>query len=53
MWGISDSNLSSRVRKIEDMPETVEALRNAGWRILVEGWKKPKHRWVCREVDVS
>jgi hypothetical protein len=49
----SDSNLSSRVRKIEDMPETVEALRNAGWRILVEGWKKPKHRWVCREVDVS
>jgi hypothetical protein len=49
----SYSNVSARVRKIEDMPETVTALRNAGWRVLVEGWRKPKHRWESREVDVS
>ena len=49
----SYSNVSARVRKIEDMPETVHALRNAGWRVLVEGWRKPKHRWESREVDVS
>lgn len=49
----SDTNLAKRVRKIEDMPETVAALRDAGWRIICEGWKKPKHRWECREIDVS
>lgn len=49
----SASNVSARVRKIEDKPETVSTLREAGWRLIVEGWRKPKHRWVCREVDVS
>ena len=49
----SDRNVSARVRKIEDLPETVAILRDAGWRIVVEGWKKPKHRWQSREVDVS
>jgi len=49
----SYKNVASRVRKVEDMPETVESLRDAGWRIIVEGWHKPGHRWLCREVDVS
>lgn len=46
-------NVAKRVQKIEDNPETVSRLRDGGWRIVVEGWRKPKHRWVCREVDVS
>lgn len=49
----SYSNISARVRKIEDMPEIVAALRAAGWTIIVEGWRKPKNRWECRQVDVS
>ena len=49
----SYANVSARVKKIEEMPETVESLRDAGWRIIVEGWHKPGHRWLCREVDVS
>lgn len=49
----SAGNLSARVKKIEDKPETVATLRDADWRIVIEGWKKPKHRWECRAVDVS
>lgn len=49
----SYANISARVRKIEDMPETVELLREAGWKLIVEGWRKPKTRWICREVDIS
>ena len=49
-------NVSSRIRKIEDTEElqpALAALRKANWKILVEGWRKPKHRWECREVDLS
>ena len=50
----SASNVAARVRKIEDDPGTVATLREANWRILVEGWYKNRDlRWVCREVDVS
>ena len=49
----SYSNTSARIRKIEDQPELVADLRDAGWRIIVEGWRKPKYRWECREVDIS
>jgi len=48
----SYSNISSRVNKIADADATPE-LREAGWRILVQGWRKPGHRWECREVDCS
>ncbi len=46
-------NAAARVKKIEDMPETVAALRNGDWRIIVEGWKKTGSRWTCKETDVS
>ena len=49
----SADHVSHRGRKIEDMPERVAELRNANWRLVVEGWKKPGHRWECREVDIS
>ena len=49
----SDRNLAARVRKIEDLPETVARLREGGWRVVVEGWKKKSNRWQSREVDVS
>ena len=45
-------NVAARCRKIADA-EAVGDLREAGWRLLVHGWKKPRHRWECREVDVS
>jgi len=49
----SDSNVASRVRKIEESPAT-PVLRRAGIRLLVHGWKKRRNgRWVLREVDVS
>ena len=48
----SYSNVASRVRKITDS-DAIGDIRDAGWRMLVHGWHKPKHRWLCREVDVS
>lgn len=47
------TSVSKRIRKIEDDPETVRELRKAGWRIIIEGWRKPQHRWKCREVELS
>lgn len=46
------TNVASRVSKIAEA-DAVGEMREAGWRILVHGWHKPKHRWVCREVDCS
>ena len=46
------TNVSSRVKKIADS-DAIDDIRDAGWKVLVHGWRKPKHRWECREVDVS
>ena len=48
----SDSNVSSRVNKIGDAEQT-GAVRKAGIRIHVHGWRKRGSRWQCREVDLS
>ena len=48
----SDSNVSARVRKIAES-DSIAAVREAGWRVEVWGWKKDGARWVCRKVDVS
>ena len=49
----SGSNVSTRIRKIEDS-EVLAELRKSGWRVIVEGWrKKPNGRYECREVDIS
>lgn len=45
-------NISARCKKIADA-DAVPDLREAGWRLLVQGWHKKKGRWVCREVDCS
>jgi len=49
----SYSNVSARVKKFASMPETVAALRDGNWRLMLEGWHKPKHRLISREVDCS
>lgn len=46
------SDVSKRVAKIAES-EHVGAVREAGWRILVHGWRKVGSRWQLREVDVS
>ena len=48
----SYSNLASRVRKITDS-ENLGAVREAGWKVEVWGWRKVKNRWQCRIVDIS
>ena len=48
----SDSNVAARVKKIADSP-LVGRVRKAGIRIVVQGWRKVKGRWVEREVDCS
>lgn len=48
----SYSNVSSRVRKIAEYENTA-AIREAGWRFEVHGWRKVGGRWTCRVVDVS
>lgn len=48
----SYSGVSARVKKIQES-DHVAAVRDAGWRIEVHGWRKVKNRWVCRVVDIS
>lgn len=49
----SASNVAARIRKIAES-EHIAAVRDAGWRIEVHGWKKnAQRRWVCRVEDVS
>lgn len=49
----SGSNVASRVTKIGEH-ELVGAVRQAGIRIVVHGWRKAANgRWTLREVDCS
>lgn len=50
----SADHVAERVRKIGDA-EHVAAVREAGWRIEVHGWRydSKARRWVCRVVDCS
>lgn len=49
----SGDNVASRVTKIAEH-ENVSAVRKAGIRLLVHGWRKnAAGRWTLREVDVS
>lgn len=48
----SDSNVSSRVTKLEDS-EALPELREAGWSLQVWGWRKRKGRWEPRIVEMS
>jgi carbonic anhydrase len=49
----SGDNVASRVTKIAEHPN-VGAVRKAGIRILVHGWRKnAAGRWQLREVDCS
>ena len=43
------SNIASRIRKVTDSP-ALPAMRDAGWTVLVWGWRGGELR---REVDVS
>jgi hypothetical protein len=47
------SAVADRVKKITDSA-SLSAVRKAGWRILVHGWRKnAAGRYVLREVDLS
>jgi hypothetical protein len=49
----SATNVAARINKIAEH-ENTPAVRKAGIRILVHGWKKGKNgRYTLREVDVS
>ena len=49
----SGSNVASRVHKIAEA-EAVGAVREAGWSIVVHGWRKnAAGAWTLRVVDVS
>ena len=49
----TSTNVQIRVRKITESL-TVDAVRKAGWRIVVHGWRKnSKGRYVLRVVDLS
>jgi hypothetical protein len=48
----SGSNTAARIRKIAEHPNT-PAVREAGIRIHVHGWRKLKAGWTVRIEDVS
>lgn len=49
----SGSNVASRLKKIAES-EALPDIREAGWKLLVHGWRKAANgRWTLREVDIS
>jgi hypothetical protein len=52
----SASNVAARIAKISESP-LVGRVRQAGFKILVHGWRKKKVggrvRWEVRELDIS
>lgn len=49
----SAANVSARVTKIDES-EHIAAIRKAGWRVIVHGWRKSRDgKWIVREVDCS
>jgi hypothetical protein len=46
------SCLASRRKKIAEH-ENLGAVRKAGWRIELHGWRKLKAGWQCKREDVS
>ncbi len=48
------ANVSSRAKKIAES-ELVGAVRKAGWKIIIHGWRKnlKTKRYECKTVDVS
>src|SRR4051812_27337182 len=42
------SSVSARVRKISEA-EAWPAINRAGWRVVVQGWRKVRGRWTVRE----
>ena len=48
----SYSNASARVSKIKDSP-LIDAVREAGIRVEVHGWRKVSGRWQPRVIDLS
>ncbi len=48
------TNVSARVKKIAES-ENVAAVRKAGWKIIVHGWRKnaETNRYECKTIDVS
>ena len=49
----SGSAVAARLKKMADSP-ALPHLRDAGWRILVHGWRKnAAGKWVLRVEDIS
>lgn len=48
----SYSNISSRVKKIKEH-ENLDAVRKAGIKISVHGWRKVKNRWEVKVVEIE
>lgn len=48
----SYSNIPARVKKITEH-ENLAIARDAGFRIVVQGWRQKNKVWICREVDLS
>ena len=48
------ANVSARVKKIAES-EHVAAVRKAGWKIIVHGWKKnaKTNRYELKQIDCS
>jgi hypothetical protein len=48
----SYTNISARVKKITEH-ENLAAVRKAGWRLEIWGWRKVNNRWTVKVVDIS
>ena len=48
----SGSNVSARIKKIADN-EHIGAVRKAGMRVEIHGWRKLKKGWEAKVVDLS
>ena len=48
----SGGNVAARCRKVAESAH-IGAVREAGWRVEVWGWRVKDGRWILRKVDLS
>lgn len=46
------THVAMRLAKIEQS-DLLQAVLDAGWTVVVHGWRKVGHRWQCREEFVT
>jgi hypothetical protein len=53
--GVQSTTFANRLARVKKMSEAdnIGALRDAGWILEVQGWRKVKNKWECVVEDMT